>query len=152
MSKEVTRWDPVNEMISLRDAMNRLFEDSFIRPSAWPLPFEGSTWGMPVDMIETKDHVIVKASVPGLKPEDIDVSVTGDALTIKGEIKSEEKFEEASYIRKERRLGSFQRTMTLPTNVVADQAKAEFENGVLTLTLPKSEAVKPKAIKVITKK
>lgn len=152
MSNEVVRWEPFNEMVSLRDAVNRLFEDSFIRPTAWPLPFEGATWSMPVDVIETKDNVVVKAAVPGVKPDEIDVSVTGDALTIKGETKAEEKIEEGSYLRKERRFGAFQRTITLPVNVVADKAKAEFENGVLTLTLPKTEEVKPKSIKVTPKK
>jgi HSP20 family protein len=143
MSNEVVRWEPFNEMVSLRDAVNRLFEDSFIRPGAWPLPFEDTAWSVPTDMIETKDNVIVKMSAPGVKSEDIDISVVGDTLTIKGETKSEEHFEEASYIRKERRFGSFQRTLSLPTNVASDKAKAEFENGVLTLTLPKAEQANP---------
>ena len=151
MSNGIVRWEPFNEMVSLRDAMNRLFEDSFIRPGVWPAPFEGMAATLPIDVIETKDEVIVKASVPGLKPEDIDISVTGGVLTIKGETKSEEKVEEGSYIRQERRFGSFQRTLTLPANVVADKAKADFENGVLTLTLPKAEEAKPKTIKVKTK-
>ena len=107
---------------------------------------------MPVDVIETKDQIVVKAAVPGVKPDEVDVSITGDTLTIKGETKAEEKFEEGSYLRKERRFGAFQRTLTLPVNVVADKARAEFENGVLTLTLPKTEAVKPKSIKVNLKK
>ena len=107
MSNEVVRWEPFNEMVSLRDAVNRLFEDSFIRPGAWPLPFEATALSLPTDMIETKDNVIVKMSAPGVKPEDIDISVVGDTLTLKGETKSEEKFEEGNYIRKERRFGSF---------------------------------------------
>ncbi len=152
MANEVVRWEPFNELVSLRDAVSHLFEDAFIRPAAWPLPLEGSAWSMPVDVIETKDNVIVKAAVPGVKPDEIDVSVTGDTLTIKGETKAEEKFEEGSYLRKERRFGTFQRTLTLPGNIVSDKAKAEFESGVLTLTLPKTEEVKPKAIKVTTKK
>ncbi|HTP06672.1 MAG TPA: Hsp20/alpha crystallin family protein [Anaerolineae bacterium] len=152
MSNEVARWEPFNEMVSLRDAVNRLFEDSFIRPSAWPLPFDGGSFSVPADVIETKDNVVVKMSAPGVKPEDIEVSVVGDTLTIKGETKSEEQFEEGSYLRKERRFGSFQRTFSLPTNVASDKAKAEFENGVLTLTLPKTEAAKPKPIKVTMKK
>jgi HSP20 family protein len=152
MANEVVRWEPFNEMVSLRDAVNRLFEDSFIRPAAWPLPFEGSAWSMSVDVIETKDNVVVKAAVPGVKPDEIEVSITGDTLTIKGETKAEEKFEEGSYLRKERRFGAFQRTLTLPANIVSDKAKAEFENGVLTLTLPKTEEMKPKAIKVTTRK
>ena len=152
MSNEVVRWEPFGEMVSLHDAVNRLFEDSFIRPSAWPLPFDGGNLSVPMDVIETKDNVVVKVSTPGVRPEDIDISVVGDTLTIKGETKSEEQFEEGSYIRKERRFGSFQRTLSLPASVASDKAKAESENGVLTLTLPKSEAAKPKSIKVTLKK
>jgi len=152
MSNEVVRWEPFNEMVSLRDAVNRLFEDSFIRPGAWPLPFDGGNFSVPADVIETKDNIVVKLSAPGVQPADIDISVVGDALTIKGELKSEEQFEEGSYIRKERRFGSFQRTFSLPASVASDKAKAEFENGVLTLTLPKAEEAKPKSIKVTTKK
>jgi HSP20 family protein len=152
MSNEVVRWEPFSEMVSLRDAVNRLFEDSFIRPGAWPLPFDGGSFSVPTDMIETKDNVVVKMSAPGVKPEDIDISVVGDTLTIKGETKSEEQFEEGSYIRKERRVGSFQRTLSLPASVASDKAKAEFEHGVLTLTLPKAEEAKPKSIKVTLKK
>jgi HSP20 family protein len=152
MPNEVVRWEPFNEMVSLRDAVNRLFEDSFIRPDAWPMPFDGGGLSLPTDMIETKDSVIVKMSAPGVKPEDIDISVVGDTLTIKGETKSEGQFEEGSYIRKERHFGAFQRTLSLPASVAPDKAKAEFENGVLTLTLPKAEEAKPKPIKVTTKK
>ncbi len=151
MSNGIVRWEPFSEMMSLRDAMNRLFEDSVIRPGAWLAPFEAGALNIAVDVIETKDEVIVKAAVPGIKPEDIDVSVTSDVLTIKGETKAEEKIEQANYLRQERRYGSFSRQLSLPTTVVADKAKAEFEHGVLTLTLPKAEEVKPKTIKVRTK-
>ena len=152
MSNEVVRWEPFSEMVSLRDAVNRLFEDSFIRPGAWPMPSEAAALSIPTDVIETKDNVVVKMSAPGVKPEDIDISVVGDTLTINGETKSEEQFEEGSYIRKERRFGSFQRAFSLPTSVASDKAKAEFEHGVLTLTLPKAETAKPKSIKVTMKK
>jgi len=152
MSNEVVRWEPFSEMVSLRDAVNRLFEDSFIRPGGWPLPFDGGSLSVPADVIETKDNVVVKLSAPGVKPEDIDIAVVGDTLTIRGETKSEEQFEEASYICKERHFGSFQRTFSLPVSVASDKAKAEFDNGVLTLTLPKTEAAKPKSIKVTMKK
>ncbi len=152
MANEVVRWEPFDEMISLRDAVNRLFEDSFIRPSLWPMPHDGNAWRMPVDVIETKDDIQVKASVPSFKPEGIDVAVTGDTLTLKGEVKTEEKQEEGNYLRRERRFGSFQRTLTLPASVMSEKAKAEFENGVLTLTLPKAEQARPKAIKVTLKK
>jgi len=102
-------------------------------------------------MYETDQEVVIKTSVPGVKPEDIDITVVGDTLTIKGETKAEEKVERANYIRQERRYGAFSRSLTLPTSIVAEKAKAEFENGVLTLTLPKAEEVKPKTIKVKAK-
>jgi HSP20 family protein len=152
MANEVVRWEPFSETVSLRDAVNRLFEDSFIRPNGWLLPFEGGAGSLPVDVVESKDSIVVKVSAPGVKPEDMDISIIGDKLTLKGEMKSEERFEEGNYIRKERRFGSFQRTLTLPSSVVADRANAEFENGVLTLTLPKADEAQPKAIKVNLKK
>jgi HSP20 family protein len=149
MSNGIVRWDPFRDMVSLRDAMNRLFEESFVRPAPWGATFEGAP--LAVDVVETKDDVTVKASVPGIKPEDIDITIAGDLLTIKGEFKSEHKSEEANVVRQERRYGKFERALSLPTHIVADKARAEFENGVLTLTLPKAEDVKPKAIKVKTK-
>ena len=140
------RWDPFREMVSLRDAANRLFEESFVRPASWLAPVGGAP--LAVDVMETSDDVIVKASLPGIQPDDIDISLTGDRLSIRGEFKAEQKTEEANFVRQERRYGKFERTLTLPTQVVGDKARAEFENGVLTLTLPKAEGVKPKTIKV----
>ena len=151
MANAIERWEPFKEMMSLREAMNRLVEDSFIRPGGWLAPFDGDALGIATDVIETKNAIIVKASVPGIKPDDIDVSVTGDVLTIKGETASEEKIEQGSYLRQERRFGKFERSLTLPTLVTADKADAKFEHGVLTLTLPKAEQAKPKSIKVKTK-
>ena len=146
MSDGLVRWDPFRDMVTLREAMDRLFSESFVRPgSAFPvLGMEGPA----VDMYQTKDEIVVKAAIPGVKSEDIDVSVTGDLLTIKGELKEEETIEEGRYLRKERHYGQFCREFTLPTQVNADKAKAEFEHGVLTLRLPKAEAVKPKSITV----
>ena len=151
MSKEGVRWEPFNEMISLRDAVNRLFEDSFIRPGVWPLGFDGGGLSVPTDVIETKDNVVVKMSAPGIQPEDIDISVVGDTLTIKGETKSEEQFEEGSYLRKERRFGSFQRSFRLPDGIDADKIAADFKNGVLTVTLPKSAAAQKSEKKIAIK-
>jgi HSP20 family protein len=146
----IVRWEPFRDLISLREAMDRLFEESFIRPrTGWLAPVGAEA--LAVDVYETDQDVIVKSSVPGVKPEDIDITITGDTLTIKGETKSEEKVEKANYIRQERRYGAFARSLTLPTSIVAENAKAEFEDGVLTLTLPKAEEVKPKAIKVKAK-
>ena len=146
----IVRWEPFRDLISLREAMDRLFVESFIRPRAgWLAPLGAGA--LAVDMYETDQDVVIKSSVPGVKAEDIDITITGDTLTIKGETKAEEKVEKANYVRQERRYGAFSRSVTLPTTIVAEKAKAEFENGVLTLTLPKAEEVKPKAIKVKAK-
>jgi HSP20 family protein len=150
MARNLVRWEPWSDLVSLREAMDRLFEESVVRPRAgWLAPLGAES--LAVDMYETEDDVVVKTAVPGVKSEDIDVSITGDVLTIKGETKAEEKVEKANYVRQERRHGAFARSLTLPSTVVADKAIAEFENGVLILTLPKAEEVKPKTIKVTAK-
>lgn len=139
------RWEPFKEMMTLRNAMDRLFEDSFVRPSVY-LQETGGT--LPLDVYQTPNEVVVKASLPGYKPEEVDISITGDILTIKGEHKEEQKVKEENYWLRERRYGTFSRSITLPLEVVSDRAEASFDNGVLTLTLPKAEEVKPKQIKV----
>ena len=144
-------WEPFGNMMSLREAMNRLFEESFLRPGALAT---GEDTGMnaPVDVYETEQNVVLKAAVPGVKPEDLDVSITGDVLTIKGEFKEEREQEQRrNYIRQERRYGSFCRQLTLPTAVDANKVSANFENGVLTLEMPKREEVKPKTVKITAK-
>ena len=144
------RWEPFRELMSLREAMDRLFEESVVRPQAgWLGPIEAAT--LAVDMYQTDDAVVVKAAVPGIKAEELDISITGDTLTIRGETKAEEEVKEEHYIRRERRYGSLSRSVSIPVPVVADKAEAEFENGILTLKLPKAEEVKPKAIKVQAK-
>jgi HSP20 family protein len=143
----LVRWDPFRDLVSLREAMDHLFEESFVRPrGGWLTPVGAET--LAVDMYETDDAIVVRTAIPGVKPEDVDVSAVGDTLTIKGETKAEEEIKEDNYIRRERRYGSFCRSLAIPVPVVADKAEAEFENGVLILTLPKAEEVKPKAIKV----
>ncbi len=141
----ITRWEPFSELMTLRDAVNRLFEESFVRPSRVLCTTPAA---VPVDMYQQDSNVIVKASVPGVKPEDIDVSVTGNTLTIKGEIKEEKEVKEENVIRRERCVGAFSRSMTLPTPVDTSKAQATFENGVLTLSLPVAEEAKPKEIKI----
>ena len=147
---DLTRWEPVKEMMTLRDAMDKLFEDSFVRPSTllWPGLGRGE---LPVDMYQTATDVVVKASIPGLKPDEVDISITGDTLTIKGEHKEEKEAKEQDYLYKERRYGTFSRSLIIPVSVKADKAEASFENGVLTITLPKAEESKPKQIKVKAK-
>ncbi len=147
---ELVKWEPFRELISLREAMDRLLEESFVRPFGLLAPSRFETFAL--DMYETENDLVVKASLPGVKPEDIDINVTGDLLTIKAEVKEEKEVKEENYFRRERRFGTFCRSVTLPIEVDVDKAKAEYENGVLTLTFPKAETVKPKVIKVKTKK
>ena len=146
----LVRWEPFGDLVSLREAMDRLFEESFVRPrTGLSAPLAERT--LSLDMYETADAVVVKTAVAGVKPEDIDISVTGDVLTIRGETVTEDEVEKEAYIRRERRCGAFQRSVAIPVSIVAEKAEAEFENGVLTLTLPKAEEIKPKAIKVIAR-
>jgi len=141
----IVRWEPWNEMVSLRDAMDHLFEESVVAPRKWEAPFGQ---GLAVDVYETDDNVVVTSAVPGVQADDLDISIVGETLTIKGEFKAEEGVEEKNYVRRERRYGSFCRSVSLPTAVDADKATAEFENGVLTLNIPKAEAVKPKVVQI----
>jgi len=141
------RWDPFRELSDMRETMDRLFERGFSRP--WRL----LTWDMgegffPVDLYETDDEVVVNASLPGVKAEDVEIAVTGDTLTIKGETKEEHEEKKPNYYRQERRYGAFQRVLTLPVRVDADKADATFEQGVLNLRLPKVPEVRPKTIEV----
>jgi HSP20 family protein len=143
----LTRWEPIRDLVSLREAMDRLFAESFVRPGGGMLaPAEGET--LAVDMYETDDDVIVETALPGIDPEDVDISVTRNTLTIKGETRAEEEVEEGNYVYRERRFGGYSRSLTLPVGVEADKAEAEYENGVLKLRLPKVEEAKPKAIQV----
>jgi HSP20 family protein len=130
--------------------MDRLVSDAFVRPVRGLGGNEGGggELPMPIDVSETGDAVTVRASLPGVKPDDIDINITGDVVTIRGETKSESESEEGNYHRREIRSGSYMRSVPLPSLVKADNAQATFENGVLTLRLPKADEVKPKQIKV----
>ena len=142
------RWEPAREMMTLREAMDRLFDDAFTRP----LSMAGNGWAVPaVDMYQTDNEVVVKAALPGMMAEDVQLNVTGEVLTIKGEIKQKEEVKEKAYHLREQRWGMFERSVILPTEVVADKAKADFENGILTITLPKAEEAKPKTISIKAK-
>lgn len=140
---ELIRWDPFREMLSMRSMMDRILED-------WERPSPGGALlgGPALDLMQTPDEVVVRMMIPGVKPEDIEISVTGDVLSIRGEVKFEQAKETARYHVRELRHGSFARSIALPAPVVADKAEARFQDGVLTLTLPKAEEVKPKMISV----
>jgi HSP20 family protein len=143
----IVRFEPMREMVRMSDAMDRLFDN--IYGGGWR---NNELFDSPsVDLYQTENEIVVKASLPGMKADDIQISVVGDVLTLRGETKMEEEVKEASYHIRERRSGSFARSMPLPSAVQADKAKAEFENGVLTLTLPKAEEMRPKTITVKAK-
>lgn len=146
----IARFHPMPDVVSLREAMDRLFEDSFIRPSTWTgLP--AGQIAVPVDLWETPEAYHLRADLPGLTAEDIDINVTADTVAISGELNGRSDVTSEGWLRQERRYGKFQRAFTLPTQLDANKVEATFENGVLTLVLPKAEAVRPKQIKVTAK-
>jgi HSP20 family protein len=148
----LSRWDPYRESVSLREAMNRLFDESWLGPS-WSREGDGDAQGIfvPLDMVEKDDQIEITAPLPGLKAEDVDIRVTGDILTIKGEFREEKEEERGTVHHRERRYGSFQRAIRLPMSVDTSKAEATFEDGMLTLSLPKTEEAKPKQIEVKAK-
>jgi HSP20 family protein len=141
----IDRWD-VREAVSLSDAMNALLRESFIRPSSG-LGQTGAAL-LPLDVAENENEFVIKASLPGVKPEDVQITVHGDTLTIQGETKAEEEKKGEHWHLRERRFGQFQRSLSLSMPVDSDKARAQFEHGVLTLILPKSEQAKPRQIKI----
>ena len=150
----VTRWDPFREMLTLREAMSNLLEDSYVAPRGIQATFNGT---LALDVKEQADAFVITAALPGVKPEDVDISVLGETLRIQAQMKEERETKEGGesnsrWLVRERRYGTVQRTVTLPTQVKADQAKAAFEHGILTLTLPKAEEAKPRAIRINAQK
>jgi HSP20 family protein len=153
MARSVVRWEPAGDMVSMRDAMDRFFgrsfQDWFYRPlEPLSLLSDGS---LALDVYETDDSLVVKADMPGVKAEDIDVSVTENVLNIHAQMKEENEVKRENFLRSERRFGEYRRSVALPGNLQTDKAQANYADGTLTLTFPKSEETKPKAIKVEAK-
>ncbi len=145
----MTRYDPLGEMVSLRSAMDRLFEDSFVSPLTWRTIGGGSeSLTPPIDVHETGDEIVVTAALPGIKAEDVEITMTGQTLTLKGEFKADDEIAKDQYLYRERRFGSFSRTLQLPVRVQGDRAEAAFTDGVLTLSIPKADEVKPRQIRI----
>lgn len=142
----ITRWDPVQDMLTLREAMNQLFEESFVAPSTLHRRAEGFVPAL--DLSETEDGYTVELAVPGMKAEDLEITMENSVLTIKGQVKQETEDRKRNYHRIERRFGTFQRSVSLPTTVKTDAIKAELNDGVLRLDIPKAEEVKPRKITV----
>jgi len=143
----ITRWRPFRDLLSIQDEMNRLFDEFFGRSPARAEWTDG-VWSPSVDVSETKDNVIIKAEMPGIKKDDVKISIQDNVLTMKGEKKQEKEEKDANYHRIERSYGSFCRSFTLPTSVKTDKIKATYKDGILTITLPKTEEVKPKEIPI----
>jgi len=147
----LVRWEPFRDLVSLRREMDRLFEESLVRPSR-ALALFGNGVNPPIDVYQTPNEVVVKASMPGVKPEDVEINITDHTLTIKGEAKGTDEVKREDYLYREHHYGSFVRSLTLPHTVQTDKAEATTEDGILTLTIPKSEDAKPRTIEVKAKK
>jgi len=142
----VIRWSPARQLVRLSDAMDRMFDET------WARPFGRSEreFRLPLDVYTTPSEIVLTANVPGLKPEEVEVTLEGDTLTLRGEFKPP--MENVDYIFQERPYDKFSRTLTINVPVDHEKVEAAFENGVLTITLPKAEAARPKTIKVEAKK
>jgi HSP20 family protein len=141
------RPSPFGELLSLRQAMDRLFEDSFVRPGNWGNG-DHDTFSLPLDVATSKDEVVIETALPGIQPDDVDITVENGTLTIRGESRSDRKSEDGDYVVREIRRGTFSRSVALPTGLEPDKAMATFDNGMLTLRIPRSEQVKPRQIRI----
>ncbi len=142
----ITRWEPYRGLSTLHDQMNRLFEDTLYRGRSDESAL--TTWAPAVDIYETENALVVKADLPDVNEKDLDIQVENNILTIQGERKFERDVKEDNYLRVERAYGSFSRSFSLGNTVNTEAIKAEYKDGVLTLTIPKREEAKPKQIKV----
>lgn len=146
----IIRWNAFGEAGSLRRAVDRLFDDALLggpfRATGNGLP--AAAWQPAVEMFETGDEVVVRAEMPNVDPANVDVTVTGDAITIKGTVRQDEEKKDRSYYRRELRYGSYVRTLPLPAEVNGGDAKATYRDGVLEVKIPKSERAKPTSVKV----
>ncbi len=147
MAMAIVRFDPFRELSSMQDRINRIFGDAYRRSDEDVL--KGGDWTPPVDIFENKDHeIVLRAELPGLKREDIDIRVENSTLTLRGERKQESEANQDNYHRVERSYGSFSRSFSLPTTVNTEKVSATFADGVLTITLPTREEAKPRQIQV----
>jgi HSP20 family protein len=144
----IIRWDPFGEVGTLRRSMDRLIDEFFTQRPGTARELAELGWEPAVEMFETDNDVVVKAALPNVDPKSVDVTVTSDAITLKGETKHEEERKDRNYYRREMRYGSFARTLPLATEVKSAEAKATYRDGVLEVRIPKAERVKPATVKV----
>ena len=138
------RWNPFREMLALREAMDRMFDDSFLRSTM----SSGRAASFPIDLAETDQGFLLRAALPGVRPEDVQITIHGETLTIRAESKAQEERKEDNWLIREQRSGQYQRLVSLPAPVNPDQAQASFKDGILELTLPRAEQARPRQIKV----
>jgi HSP20 family protein len=148
MANEILGFDPFVELSAYREALRQLVEGGWVMPRDL-LPSAVTAVVIPLDILDTGPDLVVQSNLPGVKPEDVSITMVGSTLTIKGSIRPSDEFQGANYIRRERHSASFTRSVTLPIAVDAERGEAKFSSGVLTLTLPKAEAIRPKNIKVV---
>ncbi len=141
------RPSPFGELLSLRQAMDRLFEDSFVRSGPWGGATTESL-SLPVDVSTSPDELTVQTTLPGIRPDDVEITVENGTLTIRGESTSERRDGEGEYLVQEIRRGTFSRAIALPNGLEPDKAVATFDNGLLTLRIPRAEQVKPRQIRI----
>jgi HSP20 family protein len=141
----VRRTSPFGELLSLRQAMDRLFEDSYVRPGSWGSATDGAA--MALDIAMTSDALVIEASLPGVKPDDVEITVAEGTLTIRGETRAERR-EEGELLLHEIRRGVVARAVSLPSGLEPDRTEATFDNGILTLRIPKAEQAKPRQIRI----
>jgi HSP20 family protein len=147
VARTLTRWDPIAELANMRTAFDRLFDERIPRmPGQAGDDLGAATLG--IDVYETPEELVVKAAVPGVAPEEVEISVDEDVLTVKGEHRQESESKDENYLRRELRYGSFQRSLRLPPTVDPEKAAASFENGLLKLTFPKKPEARPRSIKI----
>jgi HSP20 family protein len=143
----VRRPSPLGEFMTLRQAMDRFFDDDVFRPLRW-IPGAGDGPALPMDVTTSPDELVVEASLPGIKPEDVSITVENGTLTISGKTADDQRAEDDSYLVQEIRRGTFSRSVTLPNGLEPDKATATFEHGMLHLRIPKAEQVKPRQIRI----
>jgi HSP20 family protein len=145
----IIRWDPFRDLVSLRDRMNRLFEDAVSTARSSEKDMFSSTWAPAVDIYEDESQLVLNAEVPGIAEKDIEVKIEDNTLSIQGERKLEKETKEENYHRIERSYGSFLRSFTLPNYVDVENIRAEHENGVLRVILPKKSELKPRKVRIL---
>ena len=143
----IVRWEPFRDLLTTQREFDRLFKEAF-SPMSGETEVSTRSWAPPVDIYETEDAIVLKAELPGIDPKDVEVRVEDNTLYLKGERNYEKEVKEQNYHRIERSYGSFARSFTLPNSISAEKVKAEYKDGLLTLTMPKREEAKPKTIKI----